>query len=188
MLDVSLLRRDLPAVLARLELRKSPQPFLDVAAFTALENERKTLQIRTEELQARRNSLSRQIGVLKGKGEDTAGVMAEVAGIGDELKASAERLEALQAPLAEMPMGVPNLPDDSVPPGADEAANVEVRRWGAPRAFEFPVKDHVDLGAPLGLDFDTGAKLSGSRFTLLRGPMARLHRALAQFMLDVQTT
>jgi seryl-tRNA synthetase len=188
MLDVNLLRRDLPAAIARLEMRRSPQPFLDVAAFTALENERKGLQIRTEELQARRNSLSKQIGVLKGKGEDTSAVMAEVAGIGDELKASADRLEALQAPLAEMLMGVPNLPDESVPAGADETANVEVRRWGTPRTFEFAPKDHVDLGAPLGLDFDTGAKLSGSRFTFLRGPVARLHRALAQFMLDVQTT
>ena len=156
--------------------------------FTALENERKTLQIRTEDLQARRNSLSKQIGMLKAKGEDTAAVMAEVAGIGDELKASAERLEALQAPLAEMLMGVPNLPDDSVPPGADETANLEVRRWGTPKAFDFEVRDHVDLGAPLGLDFDTGARLSGARFTFLRGPVARLHRALAQFMLDVQTT
>jgi len=188
MLDVNLLRRDLPAVISRLELRRSPQPFLDVAAFTALENERKTLQIRTEDLQARRNSLSKQIGMLKAKGEDTAAVMAEVAAIGDELKASAERLEALQAPLAEMLMGVPNLPDDSVPPGADETANLEVRRWGTPKAFDFEVRDHVDLGAPLGLDFDTGARLSGARFTFLRGPVARLHRALAQFMLDVQTT
>ena len=137
--------------------------------------------------QARRNSLSKQIGALKGKGEDTSAVMAEVAGIGDELKASAERLEALQAPLHEMLMGVPNLPDESVPAGNDETANVEVRRWGTPRAFDFAIKDHVDLGAPLGLDFDTGAKLSGSRFTVLRGGIARLHRALAQFMLDVQT-
>jgi seryl-tRNA synthetase len=187
MLDVNLLRRDLPHVIARLELRKSPQTYLDVAAFTALENERKSLQIRTEDLQARRNSLSKQIGMLKAKGEDTAAVMAEVAGIGDELKASAERLEALQAPLAEMLMGVPNLPDESVPAGADETANVEVRRWGTPRAFDFAVRDHVDVGAGLGLDFDTGAKLSGARFAFLRGPAARLHRALAQFMLDVQT-
>jgi seryl-tRNA synthetase len=188
MLDVNLLRRDLPQVIARLELRKRPQPFLDVAAFTALENERKALQIRTEDLQARRNSLSKQIGMLKARGEDTAAVMAEVAGIGDELEASADRLEALQAPLAGMLMGVPNLPDDSVPPGADETANQEVRRWGTPKAFGFEVKDHVDLGTPLGLDFDTGARLSGARFTFLRGPVARLHRALAQFMLDVHTT
>jgi seryl-tRNA synthetase len=187
MLDITLLRRDLPAIVARLETRKMPQPFLDVAAFGALENERKTLQTRTEELQARRNSLSKQIGMLKGKGEDTAPTMAEVAGIADELKASAERLELLQAQLTEILMGLPNLPDESVPLGGDEQGNVEVRRWGTPAIFDFPIKDHVDLGAPLGLDFDTGAKLSGARFTFLRGGMARLHRALAQFMLDTHT-
>ena len=187
MLDINLLRRDLPAVIAGLEKRKNPQPYLDVAAFTALENERKTLQTKTEDLQARRNSLSKQIGMLKGKGEDTAPVMAEVAGIADELKAGAERLEALQGELNALLMGLPHLPDDAVPPGADETANVEVRRWGTPGTFDFPVKDHVDVGAPLGLDPETGAKLSGSRFTVLRGGIARLHRALAQFMLDVQT-
>jgi seryl-tRNA synthetase len=188
MLDITLLRRDLPAVIARLETRKSPQPFLDVGAFGALETERKTLQTRTEDLQARRNSLSKQIGMLKGKGEDTAPVMAEVAGIADELKASADRLEILQGQLNEILMGLPNLPDDSVPPGVDETGNVEVRTWGTPAVFDFPVKDHVDVGAPLGLDFDTGAKLSGSRFTFLRGGVARLHRALAQFMLDTHTS
>ena len=188
MLDITLLRRDLPAVIARLETRKSPQPFLDVAAFTALETERKTLQTRPEDLQARRNSLSKQIGMLKGKGEDTAPVMAEVAGIADELKASADRLEVLQGELNAILMGLPNLPDDSVPAGVDETGNVEVRKWGTPTAFDFPVKDHVDVGAPLGLDFDTGAKLSGSRFTFLRGGVARLHRALAQFMLDTHTS
>jgi len=187
MLDINQLRRDLPAVIAGLEKRKNPQPYLDVAAYTALENERKTLQTKTEDLQARRNSLSKQIGMLKGKGEDTAPVMAEVAGIGDELKASAERLGALQGELDTILMGLPNLPDESVPLGADETGNVEVRRWGTPATFDFAVKDHVDVGAPLGLDPETGAKLSGSRFTVLRGGMARLHRALAQFMLDVQT-
>ena len=187
MLDINQLRRDLPAVIAGLEKRKNPQPYLDVAAFTALETERKTLQTRTEELQARRNSLSKQIGVLKGKGEDTAPVLAEVGGIGDELKASAERLEALQGELNAILMGLPNLPDEAVPLGVDETGNVEVRRWGTPATFDFAVKDHVDVGAPLGLDPETGAKLSGSRFTVLRGGMARLHRALAQFMLDVQT-
>ncbi len=189
MLDITQLRRDLPAVIARLEFRKSPQPYLDVAAFTALETERKTLQTRTEDLQARRNSLSKQIGMLKGKGkgEDTAPVMAEVAGIADELKAGAERLEALQGELNAILMGLPNLPDDSVPAGSDETGNVEVRRWGTPATFDFPVKDHVDVGGPLGLDPETGAKLSGSRFTVLRGGIARMHRALAQFMLDVQT-
>jgi seryl-tRNA synthetase len=187
MLDITQLRRDLPAVVARLETRKNPQPFLDVAAFSALETERKTLQTRTEDLQGRRNSLSKQIGMLKGKGEDTAPVMAEVAGIADELKASADRLEVLQGELNAILMGLPNLPDEAVPLGADETGNVEVRRWGTPATFEFPVRDHVDLGEPLGLDFDTGAKLSGARFTFLRGGMARLHRALAQFMLDTHT-
>ena len=187
MLDINQLRRDLPAVIARLEFRKSPQPYLDVAAYSALEAERKTLQTRTEELQSRRNSLSKQIGMLKGKGEDTSAVMAEVGGIGDELKASADRLEALQGELNTILMSLPNLPDESVPAGTDETGNVEVRRWGTPATFDFPIKDHVDVGAALGLDPETGAKLSGSRFTVLRGGMARLHRALAQFMLDVQT-
>jgi seryl-tRNA synthetase len=187
MLDITQLRRDLPAVVARLETRKNPQPFLDVVAFSALETERKTLQTRTEDLQARRNSLSKQIGMLKGKGEDTAPVMAEVAGIADELKASADRLEVLQGELNAILMGLPNLPDEAVPLGGDETGNVEVRRWGTPATFDFPVKDHVDLGEPLGLDFDTGAKLSGARFTFLRGGVARLHRALAQFMLDTHT-
>ena len=187
MLDINLLRHDLPGVIARLEKRKSPQPFLDVERFQALESERKTIQTRTEELQARRNSLSKQIGQLKSKGQDTSAVMAEVGGIGDELKASAERLDRIQTELSALLMAVPSLPHDSVPLGADETANVEVRRWGTPRSFDFTPKDHVDLGAPLGLDFDTGARLSGSRFTFLRGPIARLHRALAQFMLDTHT-
>jgi len=187
MLDITQLRRDLPAVVARLDTRKTPQPFLDVPAFTALEAERKQLQVRTEELQAQRNSLSKQIGQLKGKGGDASEAMVQVAGIADELKAGAERLDALQAEMGTMLMHLPNLPHDSVPVGADEHANLEVRRWGTPRVFDFTPKDHVDLGAPLGLDFDTGAKLSGSRFSFLKGPVARLHRALAQFMLDMQT-
>ena len=187
MLDITLLRKDLAHVITRLDKRKSTQPFLDIDRFTALESERKTLQAGTEELQAQRNSLSKQIGQLKAKGEDTSAVMASVGGLGDKLKASAERLDVIQAELSAMLMAVPNLPQDDVPVGADESANVEVRRWGAPRTFDFPVRDHVDLGAPLGLDFDTGAKLSGARFSFLRGPVARLHRALAQFMLDVQT-
>ena len=187
MLDINLLRKDLEGVVARLETRKSPQPFLDVERFSALEAERKAIQTRTEELQARRNSLSKQIGQLKAKGEDTAAVMAEVGGIGDGLKASAERLEVIQSELNALLMALPNLPQTSVPVGADEYANVEVRRWGRPRTLDFTPRDHVDLGAPLGLDFETGAKLSGARFSFLRGPVARLHRALAQFMLDVQT-
>jgi seryl-tRNA synthetase len=187
MLDITQLRKDLDAVIERLSTRKNPQPFLDVERFKSLEAERKGVQTRTEELQARRNALSRQIGMAKGKGEDASALMAEVGGIADELKAGAERLDAIQAELNHMLMGVPNLPDASVPTGADETGNVEVRRWGQPRGFDFAVKDHVDLGAPLGLDFETGAKLSGARFTFLKGPVARLHRALAQFMLDVQT-
>ena len=188
MLDINLLRKDLAQVVARLDKRQSPQTFLDVAAFSAFESERKTLQMRTEELQARRNSLSKQIGQLKGKGADTAELMAEVAGIGAELKASADRLDALQAELSALLLALPNLPQDSVPVGLDESANVEVRRWGVPAVRDFTPRDHVDLGAPLGLDFDTAVKLSGSRFSFLRGPVARLHRALAQFMLDLHTT
>ena len=187
MLDINQLRRDLPAVVARLEARKCPQPFLDVPRFSALETERKSVQTRTEELQARRNSLSKQIGQAKGRGDDTAPLMAEVAGIADGMLAGGERLEAIQAELTTMLMSVPNLPDASVPLGADESANVEVRRWGSPGVYDFTVQDHVDLGAPLGLDFETGVKLSGARFSFLKGPIARLHRALAQFMLDVQT-
>ena len=187
MLDIALLRKDLDSALAGLNKRKSPQPYLDEARYRALEAERKQIQTRTEELQSQRNSLSKQIGMLKGKGEDTAPVMAQVAGIGDELKQSAERLDGIQADLSAMLLAVPNLPHESVPVGSDESGNVEVRRWGTPQTYAFAPKDHVDLGEPLGLDFETGAKLSGSRFSFLKGPMARLHRALAQFMLDVQT-
>jgi seryl-tRNA synthetase len=187
MLDISLLRKDLDAVVARLETRKSPQPFLDVAKFKSLEAERKTIQVRTEELQARRNALSKQIGQLKSKGESTDAVMAEVASIKEELERSAQRLEALQPEMQDMLLGLPNLPHESAPVGSDESGNVEQRRWGEPRKFDFPVKDHVDIGTPLGLDFDTGVKLSGARFTAMRGQIARLHRALAQFMLDTHT-
>ena len=187
MLDINLLRRDLPGVIAQLERRRKPQPFLDVPRFSALEAERKQIQVATEGLQARRNALSRQIGQRKAKGEDTAALMAEVGGIAGELDVGAGRLEAIQTELQDMLMSLPNLPQADVPQGADESANVEVRRWGTPRRFDFKPRDHVDVGAPLGMDFETGAKLSGSRFTFLRGPAARLHRALAQFMLDVQT-
>ncbi len=191
MLDITLLRRDLPQVLARLQSRKNPQVFLNEAAFTALENERKTLQTRTEELQAQRNSLSKQIGMLKGKGESADAVMAEVGQLKTELDASAVRLDALQSELQHLLLAVPNLPQDGVPVGADEHGNVELRRWSPsgtePTPLGFEAKDHVALGEPLGLDFEMGVKLSGSRFTVMKGPMARLHRALAQFMLDVQT-
>ena len=188
MLDINLLRRDLPAVVAGLEARKSPQPYLDVARFSALEAERKTLQTRTEALQGQRNSLSKQIGQRKSKGEDAAPLMTEVAGIADEMAAGAQRLAVIQDSLHEVLMSLPNLPASSVPAGTDEAGNLEIRRWGVPGTYDFAVQDHVELGAPLGLDFDTGAKLSGARFSFLKGPAARLHRALAQFMLDMQTT
>ena len=184
MLDITLLRKDLDAVARRLADRGYA---FDVAAFQSLETERRTIQTRTEDLQARRNSLSKQIGVAKGKGDDPAALMAEVGGIGDELKASAARLDAIQARLDELLSGVPNLPHPSVPAGADETQNVELRRCGVPRVFDFAPRDHVDVGARLGLDFDTAAKLSGARFAVLRGPVARLHRALAQFMLDTHT-
>jgi seryl-tRNA synthetase len=187
MLDINLLRRDLDGVIAKLETRKTPQPFLDRDRYAALEGERKQIQTRAEELQAKRNALSKQIGQLKAKGGDVTAVMAEVGGLGDGLTASATRSEAVQAEIAAMLMGVPNLPHDGVPVGADENANVEVRKWGAPRDFEFPARDHADIGPALGIDFDTGTRLSGSRFTFLRGTAARLHRALAQFMLEVQT-
>ena len=187
MLDPQLLRKDLPGVLARLATRKNPQPYLDEAAFSALEAERKTIQTRTEELQAQRNAASKQIGQRKSRGEPADDLMAQVAAIKTELDACAQRLDALQAELQTLLLAVPNLPHESVPVGPDETANQPVRHWGQPRAFDFPVRDHVDLGAPLGLDFETGALLSGSRFAFLRGPIARLHRALAQFMLDVQT-
>jgi seryl-tRNA synthetase len=187
MLDINLLRKDLDGVVERLSTRKNPQPFLDVARFTALETERKGLQTHTEDLQAQRNQLSKGIGQRKAKGEDAAELMQQVGAIKSELDASAARLETMQTELAELLMGVPNLPYATVPTGADEHGNVEVRRWGQPRGFSFPVRDHVDVGNALGLDFELGAKLSGARFMVLRGPLARLHRALAQFMLDLHT-
>jgi seryl-tRNA synthetase len=189
MLDIILLRKDLDAVIARLQTRRNPQQFLDVEAYRSLEAERKTLQTRTEELQSQRNSLSRQIGMLKGKGqhEQAEAAMAQVNALKDELDASAQRLEALQVELQNLLLAVPNLPHPSVPVGQDEQGNVEVRRWGTPRNFDFPIQDHVEIGERLGLDFETAVKLSGSRFTFMRGPVARLHRALAQFMLDTQT-
>ncbi|MCD6666414.1 MAG: serine--tRNA ligase, partial [Hydrogenophaga sp.] len=193
MLDILQLRKDLDAVVARLETRKQPQPFLDVNAFQALEHERKALQTRTESLQAQRNSLSKQIGMLKGKGQhaEAEAVMAQVGEMKAELEASAARLDVIQTELQTLLLAVPNLPHESVPVGAGEEGNVMVRQWSpdgkGPRTFDFEVRDHVDIGEKLGLDFDTGTKLAGSRFTFMRGPIARLHRALAQFMLDTQT-
>lgn len=188
MLDITLLRKDLSNVVARLETRASPQPYLDVARFEALESERKTLQKRTEDLQARRNQLSKQIGQAKAKGEDVTAIMDEVGQIKITLETDASRLDALQGELLDLLMAVPNLPAVGVPVGSDETQNVELRRWGTPRTFDFPVRDHVDVGAALGLDFESAARISGSRFAVLRGQVARLHRALAQFMLDVHTT
>jgi seryl-tRNA synthetase len=184
MLDIQLLRTQIDHVAARLATRGLQ---LDTGAFQALEDERKQVQTRTQELQARRNALSKQIGMLKGKGEDASGVMAEVAQLGDELKACEQALPALLERMNAFLATLPNLPQEDVQVGTDEGGNVEVRRWGTPRSYDFEVRDHVDLGAPLGLDFETGAKLSGSRFAFLRGPVARLHRALAQFMLDIHT-
>lgn len=184
MLELQLLRKDLPSVVARLQTRGFEFPS---AEFENLEAERKQIQVQTETLQARRNALSKQIGMLKGKGEDASAVMAEVSGLGDALKQSEEQLEGVQTHLNELLARIPNLPHESVPVGRDETHNVEVRKWGVPKNFAFAVKDHVDVGSPLGLDFETGTKLSGSRFTVMKGSIARLHRALAQFMLDTQT-
>jgi seryl-tRNA synthetase len=187
MLDITLLRKDLPSAIAALESRKKPQAFLDVDAFTRLEAERKAIQSRTEELQSQRNALSKQIGQLKGKGESVDAVMAQVAALKGELDTSAARLEQIQPELQALLLAVPNLPHASVPVGADEHGNVKVREWGTPRKLGFTPKDHVDIGEKLGLDFETGVKLAGARFTVMKGGIARLHRALAQFMLDVQT-
>ena len=184
MLDIQLLRNDLEGVAARLKARKFD---LDTASIASLEAERKSLQTRTQDLQARRNSLSKSIGAAKAKGEDVASIMAEVGGLGDELKANEDALARLQDKFNALLMGIPNVPHESVPSGSDENGNKEVLRWGEPRKFDFEVKDHVDIGAGLGLDFESAAKLSGSRFAVLKGGIARLHRALAQFMLDMHT-
>lgn len=194
MLDINLLRKDLPSAIARLQTRKNPQAFLNVEAFQALEAERKALQTRTEELQSQRNTLSKQIGQLKAKGEDASAVMAQVSASKAELEASSSRLDQIQLDMQALLLAVPNLPHASVPLGVGEAGNVEVRKWspadglgGAPATLAFEARDHVDVGQPLGLDFELGTKLTGSRFTVMKGPLARLHRALSQFMLDVQT-
>jgi len=185
MLDIQLLRSQLTIVAERLATRGVT---LDSAAFQALEDERKRLQTRTQDLQAKRNTLSKQIGMLKAKGEDVAPVMAEVAGLGDELKADEERLAVLLERFNDFVAMIPNLPHESVPLGKDESGNVEVLRWGTPRVFDFEVKDHVEIGEKLGgLDFETATKIAGSRFTLMKGAIARLHRALAQFMLDTHS-
>ncbi|MBZ0223851.1 MAG: serine--tRNA ligase [Dokdonella sp.] len=185
MLDPALLRGHLADTAQRLATRGFA---LDVAVIEAIEAERKQVQIQTQELQNLRNTRSKAIGAAKGKGEDASALLAEVAGIGDQLKANEQRLTEVQERLSALVLGVPNLADASVPAGKDEHDNVEQHRWGTPRSFDFAVKDHVELGLRHGwLDGDAGAKLSGARFTVLRGGLARLHRALAQFMLDLHT-
>jgi len=185
MLDIQLLRKDLPAVVAGLKRRGFD---FDEAAFRVLEDERKKLQTRTEELQAKRNALSKQVGILKGKGEDASAVLREVGGIGDGVKANEAALAALQEKQAAFLRIIPNIPRPEVPEGRTSEENVEVRRWGSPRAFDFPVKDHVDVGARLaGIDFETAAKIAGSRFYVLKGQVARLHRAIGQLMLQMHT-
>ncbi len=185
MLDIQQLRSNLDAVAQGLASRGKP---IDFSEFSALEAERKTLQTRTQELQSQRNTLSKQIGMLKGQGKDASEVMAQVGAIGDELKASEARLSELLEKFNGILATLPNIPDPSVPVGADETANVELKRWGTPRAFDFPIKDHTDVGEGLAqLDFATAAKISGARFSLLKGGIARMHRALAQFMLDTHT-
>ena len=185
MIDPQLLRKDIASVQARLATRKFE---LDVDKFTTLESERKSLQTRTEELQAKRNQLAKSIGMKKGKGEDASAEMAEASQINVDMESGAARLAILQGELSDFLMGIPNLPDETVPVGKDETENKEVKRWGQEPIFDFEIKDHVDLGGPLGLDFEVAAKISGSRFVVLKGPIARLHRALAQFMLDTHTT
>jgi seryl-tRNA synthetase len=186
MLDPALLRAN-PAELAQ-RLQATRGYTLDVSALESLESARKQLQTRTQELQNLRNTRSKAIGQAKAKGEDVSALMAEVAGFGEELKQSEVELERIRGEIEAVALGIPNLPHASVPPGGDESGNVEVSRWGSPRTFDFAVKDHVELGTRHGwLDGDAGAKLSGARFTVLRGQLARLHRALAQFMLDLHS-
>lgn len=184
MLDPQLLRKDLESVKTRLATRKFE---LDTSLFTQLESERKQLQGRTEELQAKRNALAKAVGMKKGKGENADAELAESIGVNKELEGSATRLNALQVQIQDFLLGIPNLPDDSVPAGKTADENKEIKVWGKPTHFEFTPKDHVDLGTPIGLDFDSATKISGARFVVLKGNAAKLHRALAQFMLDIHT-
>ena len=184
MLDIQELRKDLDNVVLRLKTRGFQ---FDTETFVVKESERKGIQNLTQLSQNMRNSLSKEIGIAKSKGDDVSALMAQVAGTGESFKKSEQRLIELQTELQSMLLNVPNLPHKSVPAGKSEADNIEVRKNGIPRTFDFAVKDHTDIGAPLGLDFDTGIKLSGARFTFMRGQIAKLHRALSQFMLDTQT-
>lgn len=181
MIDIQLLRKDLDTVAARLAERKF---ILDKDTFVSLESDRKQVQSRSEELQAKRNQLAKAVGMKKGKGEDASAEMAESTAVNQELQALTEKLTVVQSQLNNFLLNIPNIPHESVPSGKDESANQEVLRWGTIPSFDFPIKDHVDLATPLGLDFDSAAKLTGSRFAVMHGQIARLHRALAQFMLD----
>ncbi len=185
MLDPKLLRTDIEATAKKLERRGFA---LDTAVLTALEEKRKHVQVKTQQFQAERNAKSKAIGMAKAKGEDTSAIMKEVGDIGAALKQAETELEQIQTELTQIALGIPNIPHESVPDGKDEAANTEVRRWGELRQFDFKPKDHVDLGAALGMmDFDTAAKIAGARFVVMNGSLARLHRALIQFMLDLHT-
>src|SRR3954462_9397667 len=185
MLDIQLLRNDLQGVATRLADRGLT---LDTAAFERAEAKRKAVQTQTQELQARRNQLSKQVGQAKAKGEDASALMAQVSAQADELKALEQKLGEVQAKLNDFVMVIPNVPHASVPPGESADQNVEVRRWGTPRTFDFTPKDHVDIGEKLGLiDFDAAAKIAGARFSVMKGALARMHRAIAQHMLDVHT-
>jgi seryl-tRNA synthetase len=186
MLDPKFLRNEMETVVAGLKRRGFE---FDVANWETLEAERKKVQTQTQDLQARRNAASKEIGKAKSKGEDVSSIMSQVASLGDELKQAESELDRLQQELADIALGLPNLPHDTVPDGLNEEANVEVRRWGEPKSFNFDVKDHVDLGEGIGgLDFETAAKITGSRFAVMNGPLARMHRALTQFMLDLHTS
>ena len=185
MLDINLLRKQLPEVVARLKTRNFEFPEKE---FLELEAERKQVQSETEELQGKRNALSKQIGIAKKNGQPCDDLMAEAAALPGKLSGLETRLAEIRAAMEKIMLRVPNLPSEECPIGRDDSANVEQWRWGTPRTFDFPVKDHVDVAAPLGMDFDTAAKLSGSRFCVMKGQIARLHRALAQFMLDLHTT
>ena len=185
MLDQNLLRKNLDEVVARLATRKFEFP---VEKYNALESERKAVQSETEQLQAQRNAVAKQIGAAKKSGQDATELLKKGSEIASKLSDLEKRTEELKTALTDLLLTIPNLPHESVPVGKDETKNVEVRRWGTPRNFDFEIKDHVDVGAPLGLDFETGTKLAGTRFAFMKGPVARLHRALAQFMLDTHTT
>ena len=185
MIDPQLLRKDVNSVATQLAKRKF---VLDVAKYSALEAERKTLQAHAEELQAKRNQLAKSIGMKKSKGEDATAEMTESVQCNELLSKASQSLDALQKEIADFMMGIPNLPHETVPEGKDEQDNVEIKRWGEIPSFQFEIKDHVDLGALHGLDFASATKITGSRFVVLKGAIAKLHRALAQYMLDLHTT